>query len=439
MSSSTVSYPTERLSRPLPVSDPPGKKSLADAPRANALPLFGAEAANSIAGTLLTVGLPFYSSHRFQWGARENFAVATCQGVLYVLGALSARSIADRWGRKTPLLALYALMALLAIAVGFTSSVGWPLPTVGLVALETGLMGASWPILESLVSAAGAPSRLSQRLGVYNIVWASTGAAALAASGAMIQHAPSWAFFGTIASGHLLAGILIAARTTTTTASDAAPCGVDAPHPTATPLAPTPDVARRHRLALWLSRIALPATYVVVYSLAPALPSLHAIRQLSPTYATLVASIWFIARATTFVITASTTFWHERPAIVLWASVGMLFAFLGTVIPGALTGLGLSAALVAMAASQLVLGLCIGMIYAASLYFGMVVSDGSTEHGGYHEALIGLGQVLGPMAGAATQWIRPGALWPAVGAIAVLVAFTVCIEAWAAMRLASRG
>ena len=27
---------------------------------------------------------------------------------------------------------------------------------------------------------------------------------------------------------------------------------------------------------------------------------------------------------------------------------------------------------------------------------GMVLSDGSTEHGGYHEALIGLGSVLGP-------------------------------------------
>ena len=44
--------------------------------------LYAAEAVNSAAGTLLTVGLLFYMTHRFGWTARENFAVAVCQGVL---------------------------------------------------------------------------------------------------------------------------------------------------------------------------------------------------------------------------------------------------------------------------------------------------------------------------------------------------------------------
>jgi MFS family permease len=195
-------------------------------------------------------------------------------------------------------------------------------------------------------------------------------------------------------------------------------------------------VARQHQLALWLSRIALPSTYVVIFSLAPALPSLHVIKQLSPTMATVVASIWFAARAAAFIVTGSTTFWHRRPILMLLASITMLFGFLGTIVLGSLTGIGLAQALLSMAVAQIVLGFSIGTIYAASLYFGMAMSDGSTEHGGYHEALIGLGQVLGPMVGVIAQWLHPGALWPMVLGISTIVAVTVGVETVAGMRIA---
>ena len=87
--------------------------------------LYFAEMVNSIAGTLLTVGLPFYMNHRFGWGARENFATAACQGTLYVLGALSAKRLSQRLKRETALLILYAAMTVFAFAVGFCASSGW--------------------------------------------------------------------------------------------------------------------------------------------------------------------------------------------------------------------------------------------------------------------------------------------------------------------------
>jgi hypothetical protein len=111
----------------------------------------------------------------------------------------------------------------------------------------------------------------------------------------------------------------------------------------------------------------------------------------------------------------------------------MLAGFLGTVLPATTDG-SLSQILPAMIASQIVLGVSIGLIYSASLYFGMVLSHGSTEHGGYHEALIGLGQALGPLAGAAAQWKWPQSPLAGILAVSALVSLAVLAAALAALR-----
>jgi hypothetical protein len=79
-----------------------------------------------------------------------------------------------------------------------------------------------------------------------------------------------------------------------------------------------------------------------------------------------------------------------------------------------------------------------GMIYSGSLYFGMVLSDGSTEHGGYHEALIGFGSALGTGMGAATQFLWPGELRMAVIAVAGIVGISVAASGIASIRLRRR-
>jgi MFS family permease len=399
--------------------------------------LYAAEAVNSAAGTLLTVGLLFYMTRRFDWGARENFTVAACQGALYVLGALSAKRLSGRWKRIAALQALYAAMPAFAVAAGFFATVGWAVPTAAVVAVETGMMGASWPLLESLVSAAGDPDRLSKRLGWYNIVWATTGALALALSGSIIQHLPPWAFFGIVAAIHLSAGSAITLRRILRAGLVAQPAASARP-PSDGGAAPSAGGSseRTLKLALWLSRIALPSTYVIIFSLAPALPTLHAVGQLPPALATVECSIWFVARAVAFVVLGSTSFWRRRPVLVLGASVTMLAGFLGTLAAGSSEGAGLGAALAGMALAQLLLGLSLGAIYACSLYFGMAVSKGSTEHGGYHEALIGFGQVLGPVVGVIAQWAHPGALWPVAAGISAVVVATIAVEAVAGARIA---
>jgi MFS family permease len=406
----------------------------------NGLPLlYAVEAANAISAILLVVGLSFYTSHRFGWGALENFAVAASQGMLYIIGALLAKKISRRWGRKKSLIVLYACMTAFALGVGICASMIWAFATALLAVLETSFVGASWPMLQSLVSEAGETSTLSKRLGFYNIIWSAVGAVSVAASGAVIQYAPAWAFFGIIVAGHVIAGLLILSRARSTNGTPVA-SQIQAEHKRERTARPQLDEAiiRRNRLALWLSRIALPSTYIIVYSISPALPTLHAIKQLTPSIATLVGSIWLVSRAVAFLITGSTTFWHRRPGLLFLSSVTMIFAFVGTLVPGALTGIDLAHALPAMMIAQIVLGLSIGTIYSASLYFGMAVSEGSTEHGGYHEALIGLGQVLGPLLGAAMQWVYPGTLLPAVICISGVVSISVLVEAVVGLRATGR-
>jgi len=50
----------------------------------------------------------------------------------------------------------------------------------------------------------------------------------------------------------------------------------------------------------------------------------------------------------------------------------------------------------------------IGLIYYSSLFYAMDASDTKGEHGGIHEAAIGMGNCLGPAIGASALWLAPG-------------------------------
>jgi predicted MFS family arabinose efflux permease len=75
--------------------------------------------------------------------------------------------------------------------------------------------------------------------------------------------------------------------------------------------------------------------------------------------------------------------------------------------------------LVAMLAAQMVFGIAIGLIYYSSLFYSMDASEAKGDHGGIHEAAIGVGNCLGPAVGAATlQWVPQ---YASSGAVAVSV------------------
>jgi len=56
---------------------------------------------------------------------------------------------------------------------------------------------------------------------------------------------------------------------------------------------------------------------------------------------------------------------------------------------------------------QIVFGGAIGLIYYSSLFYSMDLGDTKGEHGGIHEAAIGLGNLAGPAVGAASLFFLP--------------------------------
>lgn len=361
-------------------------------------PLYGVEALTSVSANLLLGAIFFYMSHWHGWDMQRNFLLAMGQGMAYAIGALSAAPMTRMLGGRNLLLAIHVFLSAVTALAAFTGS---PPLLVSLVLIFTCVSAAVWPTIEGMVSAGADAHEMSRRVGMYNLVWSSVAAVTLGFSGILIEISPQ-AFFLTAAAFHVLSVALLLAATRRN--NGAAPA--DHGH-----LEPEPELLRRRTLALWISRLAMPSTFVIGYGLMAMLPSLPVMVELQPAHQTLVSSAWPAARWLAFLLLGMTAWWHTRPRFLLVVIFAMLVAFLAISVGlGRIAGGDVSFALrVAWIISwEVVLGLAMGVIFAASLYFGMVLSQGSTEHGGYHEALIGLGSAVGPGLAALVQVYYPG-------------------------------
>ena len=389
--------------------------------------LFTAEGLCSIGGNLLQVGIFFYTNRRFDWGLRENFTLATVQGVVYVVGAMLAHALATRVGARRALLVQLTALTLVALAPVVNGSVN---VVIAALLAYTFIIGLCWPMIESLVATGVAdPHAMSRRMAAYNVVWAGTAALTLAVNGTIIEYWPVGVFVITAVMHGTSALLLLPGLRNS---APVEPEAAQAPHPH---LDPEPELLRVRTVALWLSRISVPASYALVYALSALLPSLATVKQLPTWAATLVGSVWLMSRWLTFLLLGFSTWWHTRPRALLVAAWLMLasFAVVAWQPSHVLSGPDLPIDLGWLVLCQILIGLSIGLIYSASLYFGMVLSEGSTEHSGYHEALIGLGSILGPGAGAFAQWLQPGHVTPGVVAVAGVLLLSTLVATGASV------
>ncbi len=166
-----------------------------------------------------------------------------------------------------------------------------------------------------------------------------------------------------------------------------------------------PSTARKFLRMAWLAN---PFAYIAINTLVAVIPGLAERLRLSTTLAGFCCSVWCFARFGTFFTLWLWDGWHYR---FRW----LLLAYLALI--GAFTAILTVPSLAVLVLAQLVFGAAVGLMYYSSLFYSMDVGDNKGEHGGLHEAAIGLGNFAGPAVGAASLYFLPQ--YANAGALAV--------------------
>lgn len=347
--------------------------------------------------SLLSVGIFFYMRHHFGWELLQNLLLASALGFVYMMGSLLSRYIALKIGLRRGLISIYLLLTLLALC-GLAGLSVYAL--TGILVLYTFIASCHSPLLQGMVSKGTDVGTLSRRISMYNLVWSGVGAITFAFNGLLIAYWPAGIFIMP-ALAHALSVLLLISLGEEPAAMPA----------NAKPAVEIPEQFTQNRLlALRLARVSLPATYIVVYSLLATMPSLPLLQDKNPAMQTFLSSIWMAARWLSFLLLGMTIWWHKRPRILFAAAVVMLVGFATIVFQTGSSHIPVWMQIGWMICCQVALGAALGMIYSGSLYFGMALSKGSVAHGGYHEALLGFGAILGPGSGALALYAAPE--WP---------------------------
>lgn len=402
---------------PSPGSKPASEPAARESHRLFRVYLF--EACSTLAANFLMTSIYFYTRSRLGFSTRQNLVFSASIGVIYIVSSLASHHVARWFGPKRSLVGIAAISGLIALLpLLFHSATACCVAVGGFVLI----LSMTWPILEHLIATGPiGVETLARRLTIYNLIWSSTGVLGLAVGGTVIDHFPRGMFW--LPGG--LCGIcaLIAMFTRIEPEAHAA---------VHSPLDPDPQLITQRRLALLLARISVPAMYVVTYALVALMPSIPVLQPYSAAKQTLISSGWFAVRTLMFLILGSTRFWHTRPQLLLVAGAALLAAFVMIVVPFSRDQ---STNLAVMFMGQLILGVSVGLIYMCSLYFGMALTSGSAESGGYHEALVGVGMTLGPGAAAAMEFIRPHDQPAAVAAVSAILGATVLVGSVMSLRM----
>jgi len=361
---------------------------------------FVIEGLNSFATVFYFYYLYFFMQQEYGFGNKANLMLAALNGATYALTAWFAGKFAQRKGYFTALKVGYATMAgALGVGLFMPSAAGQVLV---MTAAVFG-MSFTWPTLEAMVSEGESAGGLQHMVGVYNVVWAATAAIGSFMGGALLEKLGRQSLFYVPMTVHLVQlGLTVwleseakTARRLGPTSAPQQPAPVDldeADHHSARH--PLPKAKRFLRMA-WLAN---PFAYIAINTLIAVVPGVARRLELSTMAAGFCCSTWCFARLGAFALLWRWQAWHYRFRWLLLAYVALVLSFGGVVLAPNLS---------VLIGAQLVFGGAVGLIYYSSLFYSMDRSETKGEHGGIHEAAIGLGNCAGPAVGAATLQLIP--------------------------------
>ena len=336
------------------------------------------EGINAFACTIVGACLFFWTRARYGFSDTENLLLGCVQGLFYVLVPPLGGRLGDRFGHDR-LVLIGTVGMLLAEALLLAVHQRW-VPFLALP-IFIAAMSLTWPSLEAAVVIH--PGRLStpDRLGLYNVVWACVGAASFFSAGALFRLAPDAILVAALLA-HLgqLAWQLFPRGTQLKAEVERAPHRGDRV---------SRSTKRRFKQLGWLGN---GLGYLMQAGLMTTAPAIGERLGLPPSSAIWMICTFFVARATAFALLWRFTGWHYRLPWTLAAlaagPLALAVVFHATLLPLLLLAL-------------VVFGACIGLGYYGSIYYSLDYGDEKGKHGGWHESIIGLGGLLGPLVGVA--------------------------------------
>lgn len=349
------------------------------------------EGLNSFGTVYYSYYLYFFMQTEFGFDNKANLALAALSGLVYALMAWQGGMFAQRYG-YFPALKLGFSIMLGALAAG--SQIQVQSGQIVVTALMMTGICFTWPTLEALVSEGENRAGVQRMVGIYNIVWAATGAVAYFIGGAMFEKLGARSLF------HVPLAIVISQLALTYWIEAQFRLGQASRTPSVPGVAQAgPHAAgTRTRVFLRLAWLANPFAYIAINTLVAVIPGVAQRLGLSTMAAGFCCSLWCFSRLGAFFVLWRWDGWHYRFRWLLASYLALVVTFAATV---------MAPNLVVLVLAQVGFGICAGLIYYSSLFYSMDLGDTKGEHGGIHEAAIGLGNFAGPAVGAASLFLLP--------------------------------
>ena len=375
-------------------------------PRLRLFNYFAVEAICAFAGILFLYCAFFWTKKKFGYSPTENLLLTATHGFTYIFASKYGGRIADRWGYDR-MLSLCSLGLAAVLLLGWIPDWRWT-PFV-VVALFTLFIGPVWPSLEAAVLHCPGSTSMPNRLGFYNITWASGDALGFAVSALFFKWNPDSILW--IAGLFYLVKWLwlqLGSRHSSTegeVAMDMPHSGDDVPR----------EVKRRFMHTAWMAN---GLGFLMLAGLVALTPQIGESLGLSEEMTIWLTSSQLFARAASFAICWKWEGWHYHRG---W-SLGALW----------LAPVSLAAAFfihnsAVVFVSLAIFGLAHGLSYSGSLYYSLDYGENKGEHGGLHEAILGIGIFVGPLLAALVSSRNGGtfgAQWTIVG-LPILFNFVV--------------
>lgn len=326
----------------------------------------------------------FYTQEVHGFSVMQNLLLALIFGISYVAGAIKSHNIIESIARRTAglsgerTLLLFLILGHIAVYTVLTLYASpwamWLLwPVLGWMG------GTHWPIVESYIVAGRLPRAASLAIGRFNITWSIAVVLSVAIAGVLI-HWWQPALLALCAALNLASLILVLLR------FPRRALHLELDHPERLPAATIESYLPLSRSAKW----SMLSCYTLMFVLGPYLPAVFDRLGFGLTAATLLASILYAARVLGFFAMER---WHGWHGLRWPLAVGALAMPAGAL----LVLLGSDTATVIL--GMIGFGLFGGVVYTASLYYGMAMKNASVQAGGDHEAVIGTGFTAGPLLG----------------------------------------